>query len=106
MTDRYEEIRKALADMDAAAEARNVLAWGDAHARLAAHVAPNTIRSLLAERDALARDADRYRWLRDECPRNWDVMYRDVEILIEDVQADDCEDLDELIDAAMREEGK
>lgn len=54
MTDRYERIRAALADMDAAAEARNALAWRDAHARFVVHVAPDTIRELLAERDQLA----------------------------------------------------
>lgn len=53
MTDRYKNIRKALADMDAAAEARNALAWRDAHARFVVHVAPDTISALLAERDAL-----------------------------------------------------
>lgn len=54
MTDRYERIRAALADMDAAAEARNALAWRDAHARFVVHVAPDTIRELLAERDQLS----------------------------------------------------
>ena len=72
MTDRYERIRKALADMDAAAEARNALAWRDAHDRFVVHVAPDTIRALIAERDQLAaaleaarEDAERYRWLKD-----------------------------------------
>lgn len=53
MTDRYENIRRALADMDAASEARHALAWQDAHARFAVHVTPGTIQALLAERDAL-----------------------------------------------------
>lgn len=61
MTDRYERIRAALADMDAAAEARNALAWRDAHARFVVHVAPDTIRALLDERDALAAEVERVR---------------------------------------------
>lgn len=51
--DRYQGIRKALADMDAAAEARNGLAWRDAHARFVVHVAPDTVQALLEERDEL-----------------------------------------------------
>lgn len=54
MTDRYANIRKALADMDAAAEARNGIAWRDAHARYVVHTPPDIIRELLDERDRLA----------------------------------------------------
>lgn len=61
MTDRYERIRAALADMDAAAEARNALAWRDAHARFVVHVAPDTIRALLEERDAQQVEIERLR---------------------------------------------
>ena len=61
MTDRYEHIRKALADMDAAAEARNGVAWRDAHARFIVHVPPDTIRELLAERDGLAAENEMLR---------------------------------------------
>lgn len=61
MTDRYARIRKALADMDAAAEARNALAWRDAHDRFAVHAVSDTIRELLAERDALAQENEAMR---------------------------------------------
>lgn len=59
MNDRYERIRAALADMDAAAEARNALAWRDAHARFVVHVAPDTIRALLEEHDVLRTEVER-----------------------------------------------
>ncbi len=49
----------------------------------------------------MAKDAVRYRWLRDSCTRQWDVMYRDIEIVINGDGADDCEDLDGIIDAAL-----
>ncbi|UPG11114.1 hypothetical protein L0026_21705 [Pseudomonas aeruginosa] len=49
----------------------------------------------------MARDAARYRWLRDSCTRQWDVMYRDIEIVINGDGAEDCEDLDGIIDAAL-----
>ncbi|EPJ7991094.1 hypothetical protein [Pseudomonas aeruginosa] len=51
--------------------------------------------------EALRKDAVRYRWLRDSCTRQWDVMYRDIEIVINGDGADDCEDLDGIIDAAL-----
>lgn len=74
MTDRYERIRDALADMDAAAEARNALAWRDAHARFVVHVPPDTIRELLAERDQLAAENAR---LREEIGRLLDSRERE-----------------------------
>lgn len=49
----------------------------------------------------MARDAARYRWLRDSCTRQWDVMCRDIEIVINGDGAEDCEDLDGIIDAAL-----
>ncbi|HCR1638177.1 TPA: hypothetical protein ONA83_003594 [Pseudomonas aeruginosa] len=55
-----------------------------------------------AEIEALRRFAARYRWLRDSCTRQWDVMYRDIEIVINGDGADDCEDLDGIIDAALK----
>ncbi len=51
--------------------------------------------------EALRKDAARYRWLRDSCTRQWDVMYRDIEIVINGDGADDCEDLDGIIDTAL-----
>ncbi|HCE6055926.1 TPA: hypothetical protein NHL12_001136 [Pseudomonas aeruginosa] len=51
--------------------------------------------------EALRKDAARYRWLRDSCTRQWDVMYRDIEVVIKGDGADDCEDLDGIIDAAL-----
>lgn len=64
MTDRYEDIRKALDVIDECADG-TLLMTRDRCARL--RKAADTIRELLAERDALARDAARYRWLRDPC---------------------------------------
>ncbi|HCF3755281.1 TPA: hypothetical protein NID20_003892 [Pseudomonas aeruginosa] len=49
----------------------------------------------------MAKDAARYRWLRDRCTRQWDVMCRDIEIVINGDGADECEDLDGIIDAAL-----
>ncbi|UDY80249.1 hypothetical protein PAE2_24 [Pseudomonas phage PAE2] len=49
----------------------------------------------------MAKDAERYRWLRDRCTRQWDVMCRDIEIVINGDGADECEDLDGIIDAAI-----
>ncbi|HCE5959974.1 hypothetical protein ACM7DZ_28560 [Pseudomonas aeruginosa] len=49
----------------------------------------------------MAKDAERYRWLRDSCTRQWDFMYRDIEVVIKGDGADDCEDLDGIIDAAL-----
>ncbi|WP_225007752.1 hypothetical protein [Pseudomonas aeruginosa] len=51
--------------------------------------------------EELRKDATRYRWLRDNCTRQWDVMYRDIEVVIKGDGADDCEDLDGIIDAAL-----
>ncbi len=61
----------------------------------------NELDRLKAENEALRKDAVRYRWLRDSCTRQWDVMYRDIEIVINGDGADDCEDLDGIIDAAL-----
>lgn len=73
MTDRYEKIRKALADMDTAAEARNAIAWRDAHARFVVHANPDTIRELLDERDALAAENERLKEAPDYNPGTLEV---------------------------------
>lgn len=42
---------------------------------------PATILALLAEREELKRDADRYRWLRDSCdndPANLGIEYAEI----------------------------
>ncbi|HHK4000366.1 TPA: hypothetical protein ACQSPE_001080 [Pseudomonas aeruginosa] len=62
---------------------------------------PQAILKLIAEVEHLRKDAARYRWLRDSCTRQWDVMYRDIEIVINGDGADDCEDLDGIIDSAL-----
>ncbi|EMO9845307.1 hypothetical protein RWC52_000287 [Pseudomonas aeruginosa] len=49
----------------------------------------------------MAKDAARYRWLRDSCTRQWDVMYQDIEIVLDGTGVDECEDLDGIIDAAI-----
>lgn len=51
--------------------------------------------------EALRKDAVRYQWLRDSCTRQWDVMCRDIEIVINGDGAEDCEDLDGIIDSAL-----
>ncbi|WP_271874212.1 hypothetical protein [Pseudomonas aeruginosa] len=67
----------------------------------AANASAKTIMALIAEVEHLRKDAARYRWLRDNCTRQWDVMYRDIEVVISGDGADDCEDLDGIIDAAL-----
>ncbi|HHM4988876.1 TPA: hypothetical protein ACRL4Y_005522 [Pseudomonas aeruginosa] len=62
---------------------------------------PQAILKLIAEVEHLRKDAARYRWLRDSCTRQWDVMCRDIEIVINGDGAEDCEDLDGIIDAAI-----
>lgn len=62
---------------------------------------PQAILNLIAEVEHLRKDAARYRWLRDSCTRQWDVMCRDIEIVINGDGAEDCEDLDGIIDAAL-----
>ncbi|HDZ3372121.1 hypothetical protein I5J06_00580 [Pseudomonas aeruginosa] len=62
---------------------------------------PQAILKLIAEVEHLRKDAARYRWLRDSCTRQWDVMCRDIEIVINGDGAEDCEDLDGIIDAAL-----
>ncbi|HEO1562735.1 hypothetical protein [Pseudomonas aeruginosa] len=59
------------------------------------------IDELRAEAEQLRKDAARYRWLRDSCTRQWDVMYQDIEIVIDGTGVDECEDLDGIIDAAI-----
>ncbi|MFU7297274.1 ead/Ea22-like family protein [Pseudomonas aeruginosa] len=51
--------------------------------------------------ESMQKDAARYRWLRDSCTRQWDVMCRDIEIVINGDGAEDCEDLDGIIDAVL-----
>ncbi|QUI41151.1 hypothetical protein [Pseudomonas aeruginosa] len=67
----------------------------------AANASAKTILALIAEVEHLRKDAARYRWLRDSCTRQWDVMCRDIEIAINGDGAEDCEDLDGIIDAAL-----
>lgn len=67
----------------------------------AANASAKTILALIAEVEHLRKDAARYRWLRDSCTRQWDVMCRDIEIVINGDGAEDCEDLDGIIDAAL-----
>ncbi|MFE1816452.1 hypothetical protein [Metapseudomonas otitidis] len=58
------------------------------------------------ELEACRKDAERYRWLRDQCHRDWDVMYTDIQIYIPGEGIEDHDDLDAAIDAAMQEEAK
>lgn len=71
----------------------------DSEFRAAAN--PQAILGLIAEVEHLRKDAARYRWLRDSCTRQWDVMCRDIEIVINGDGAEDCEDLDGIIDSAL-----
>ncbi|MFU3458075.1 hypothetical protein ACM7KX_30010 [Pseudomonas aeruginosa] len=73
----------------------------DRDAEFIAAANPQAILKLIAEVEHLRKDAARYRWLRDSCTRQWDVMCRDIEIVINGDGAEDCEDLDGIIDAAL-----
>ncbi|MGN8346314.1 hypothetical protein ACLEJQ_22195 [Pseudomonas sp. SMV71] len=58
---------------------------------------------LKAESEALRKDAERYRWLRDSSQYDWDVSYGKLELRIETPHYDSG-DLDACIDAAMGKE--
>ncbi|MBX6335200.1 hypothetical protein ISD63_00975 [Pseudomonas aeruginosa] len=73
----------------------------DRDAEFIAAANPQAILKLIAEVEHLRKDAARYRWLRDSCTRQWDVMCRDIEIVINGDGAEDCEDLDGIIDSAL-----
>jgi|SRR5690606_20420231 len=64
MTDRYARIREALEALDAAGGG-GWISWETAFVKYAKASQPDTIRALLAERDELAKDAERYRLIRD-----------------------------------------
>jgi len=69
--------------------------------RLVHLYAADTLERLTAERDALAKDAERYRWLRT-CNNDSLVIYGDTqncELMMEEV-------LDAAIDAAIAKESK
>lgn len=59
------------------------------------------ISRLRAEADLLRKDAERYRWLRDKAPEEWDVT-RWLDNEHQEVHVQDY--LDEAIDAAMGEQ--
>ena len=61
----------------------------------------SAVTGLLARLRAAEKDAARYRFIKDECDRRWDIMYQDVEIIVPAQNFDDCDDLDGLVDAAM-----
>ncbi len=65
----------------------------------------NDVNTLLivARLRASEKEAARYRFIRDDCGRRWDLMYEDVEITVPTQDQDDCNDLDALIDAAMEQ---
>ena len=64
------------------------------------HATGRTIRALLAERDALARDAARYQWLCARWGRISETYEGDLLILIED-DAEGWDTNPESIDAAI-----
>lgn len=55
---------------------------------------------LKAENEALRKDADRYRWLRESGQCEWDASYEKLELRIETPHFDDS-NLDACIDAAL-----
>lgn len=57
-------------------------------------------KTVWAERRAVRKDAERYRWLRDSSQYDWDVSYGKLELRIE-TPHDDSSDLDACIDAAL-----
>jgi len=123
MTDRYERIRAALEmgptqgpwqdigpigagklikapeRLIAVVYGPNINPASEANARLIAACDPDTIRALLAERDELAKDAARYRWLRDA---NINTLPYDDHGIGPEFPCGD--DLDAAIDAAMAKE--
>lgn len=108
MTDRYARIREALEALDAAGG--DWISWETAFARYAKASQPDTVRELLAERDELAKDAARYRWLRARWGRVTDTYKGDSgHITWIDVEPDgegwdaDPDSLDAAIDAARKE---
>lgn len=56
------------------------------------------VARLRAEADSLRKDAERYRWLRDSAPEEWDVT-RWLDSETQEIHVQDY--LDEAIDAAM-----
>ncbi len=56
------------------------------------------IDRLRAENEALRKDAERYRWLRDDAPEEWDVT-RWLDNETQEIHVQDY--LDEAIDTAM-----
>jgi hypothetical protein len=61
----------------------------------------NTIRKLLDERDALARDAERYRWLRDSDATTGPGVFQ-TDLRGSPVEWLEGDQLDAAIDEAMR----
>ncbi|MFK0939820.1 hypothetical protein ACIUXF_07465 [Pseudomonas aeruginosa] len=61
------------------------------------------IGQLKAENEALRKDAERYRWLRESGQCEWDASYEKLELRVETLHFDDS-NLDACIDAAMAKE--
>lgn len=66
----------------------------------AALSAAQEMARLKAENEALRKDADRYRWLRESGQCEWDASYEKLELRIETPHFDDS-NLDACIDAAL-----
>jgi hypothetical protein len=53
-----------------------------------------------AQAEANAKDAERYRWLRDNASCQWDLDYEHVEVVFR-LDEEEWEDMDDAIDRAM-----
>jgi hypothetical protein len=71
-------------------------------AKYYAMVNRDTVLALISRLRAAERGAGRYRFIRDNCDRQWDVMYDNIEVIIPGV-VEDHADFDAAIDAAMQE---
>ncbi|OZI21760.1 hypothetical protein CAL18_12615 [Bordetella genomosp. 7] len=104
MTDRYARIREALEALDAAGGG-GWISWETAFVKYAKASQPDTIRALLAERDELAKDAERYRLVR----RKVRIVGNDFHIVNlrpTYVAPDAAAELDAVADAAIAQQRK
>ena len=66
-------------------------------------ISDSLVRAMLSRLRAAEKDAARYRFIRENCDRRWDIMYEDVEIVVPADNFDDCDDLDRLVDIAIEQ---
>ena len=109
MTDRY-ELKRLADELIAANDLFNESpqdnevgdVWSLANDRFTEAASPEVIVALIAENEALRKDAERYRWLRDSS-ESIHQFYLSTPIWFTGVKFSK-ENVDSTIDAAMREE--